>query len=81
MEMSQPKCGVCGYSHPPAADGTCPMEVKEDKNGNVIDYNDLFTPLKPIIQSQVEMKNIKDVKKMFMHTIVEITRIMESYKE
>ncbi len=80
--MSQGTCPECGFSHPPVAGG-CPMKKKKQKSpsGQSIDYNILFTPLKKILYSQIKMKDIKDVNKMFQSMIVSCTKIAEEYKE
>ena len=73
-------CNQCGFSHPPVA-GKCPMAKEKNAEGVTIDMNDLFTPLRTIAMSQIQKKGIKDIKKLFGYIIIEITKLLENYKE
>ncbi len=77
------ECPQCGMIHPPIAAGEiCPnAKTVDESTGVEIDFNKLFTPLKNIIKSQIEIKKIEDHGKMFGTIIVEMTKIIENYKE
>ena len=77
------ECPQCGMIHPPLPQGeTCPNAKSSNENSaSTIDFTPLFAPLKNIVTSQIQQKGIKDNKKMFGHIIVEMTRIIENYKE
>lgn len=77
------ECVQCGMIHPPVEAGKiCPNAKAVDENtGAVIDFNALFTPLKNIITSQIQTRGIKDHGKMFGQIIVEMTKMIENYKE
>jgi hypothetical protein len=81
--ISGSECSQCGMIHPPLAAGkVCPNARTVDENtGVVIDFNALFIPLKNIITSQIQTKEIKDHGKMFGQIIVEMTKMIENYKE
>lgn len=75
-------CSQCGYSHPPLPTGEkCPMAKEKSPSGIDIDYTEFFSSLKNILTSQINKKDIKDIKKFFGNIIVEITKISEDYKE
>jgi len=80
MTPSFGKCDQCGFTHPPVQ-GKCPMAKEKGPDGKEIDLNPLFTPLRTIAISQIQKKGIKDTKKLFGYIIVEITKLMENYKE
>jgi hypothetical protein len=80
MAPSVGKCDQCGFTHPPVA-GKCPMAKEKSAEGTLIDMNELFNPLRTIAISQIQKKEIKDTKKLFGYIIIEITKLMESYKE
>jgi hypothetical protein len=46
-----------------------------------IDFESLFKPLRDIIISQVENKEIKDTKKLFQFIIIKLVNIIDDYKE
>ncbi len=87
--MSSPKCGVCGYYHPMTVDGSCPMKQAnvgavpgtKSSTNNEINFENLYSPLRNIIVSQIETKNIKDPDKLFTYVIIEITKAIENFKE
>jgi hypothetical protein len=74
------KCEQCGFTHPPVT-GKCPMAKEKGPSGQELDLNPLFTPLRTIAISQIKTKDIKDLKKFFSYIIVEMTKLMEKYKE
>lgn len=79
---SMPYCKQCDMYHPPLPSGQrCPNAKIKSVSGDDIDFSSLFNPLKTICISQIENKKIKNYKKMFGYIIVEITRMMETYKE
>ena len=77
-------CKDCGFSHPPVPAGSrCSMSKTKEltPSGQEINFDVLITPLKNILVSQIKKKDIKDQKKLFGKVIVEITKIVEDYKE
>jgi len=74
------KCEQCGFTHPPIA-GKCPMAKEKGPSGQDLDLNPLFVPLRNIAISQIKSKGITDLKKFFMYIIIEMTKLMEQYKE
>ena len=85
MSMSFGSCYQCGLSHPPLPEGqTCPNAPVTSKVGGKekkVDLNIFFASLKNIFVSQMAIKDIKDPEKMFKHLIIEVTKILEEYKE
>jgi len=74
------RCEQCGFTHPPVT-GKCPMAKEKTSSGQELDLNPLLTQLRTIAISQIKTKNIKDLKKFFSYIIVEMTKLMENYKE
>lgn len=74
------KCEQCGYAHPPVK-GKCPMAKEKGADGQELDLNPFLATIRTIAISQVQMKKIKDTKKLFGYIIVEITKLLENYKE
>jgi len=82
MNTTFPVCIECGYAHPPLKPGEkCPMAKEKSPSGNVIDFEEIFMTLKNIMTSQIQQKDIKDIKKFFGNIIIKITKISEEYKE
>ena len=82
MNPSFPKCPQCGNYHPALKTGAiCPCAKVKDNEGKDIDFSKFFSDLKNICTSQIHNKGIKDVNKLFTFTIVQLTKIFESYKE
>ncbi len=76
------KCIHCGLLHPPLQPGEkCSIVPQKDDQGNEIDFNILFVPLRNILISQLQQKTIKEPKKLFGAVIVEITKFLETYEE
>ena len=76
------QCKECGFIHPIILDGKpCPMAKEKTKSGEEIDLSDFFKNLKFIVSSQIQQKQIKDIKKFLGLVIVEITKFFEKYKE
>jgi hypothetical protein len=69
------KCSVCGYFHP------SPECQKINKDDQEIDLTFLFSNLKNICYSKIKNNEIKNQKKLFSHIIIEITKILDNYKE
>ena len=81
-QMSFGICPQCNMMHPPLPPGAkCPMSKEKAPSGEVIDYESFFTPLKNILTSQIQSKNIKDTKKFLGNILVDITKLSEEYKE
>jgi len=76
------KCEQCGMFHPPLAQGqSCPMAKGTSATGESIDFNLLFGPLKNICTAQIEIKKIKDWRKMFAEITLKINEYVENYTE
>jgi len=76
------KCQQCGMIHPPLPQGErCPNATTKDEKGTVIDFTPLLSPLKNIVTSQIQLKKITNIKKFFGFVIVEMTKIIENYKD
>jgi len=80
ISASFARCEQCGFTHPPVT-GKCPMAKEKSPSGQELDLNPLFMPLRTITISQIQKNNIKDLKKFFGYIIVEMTKLMEKYKE
>lgn len=79
-------CPFCKMIHPPLRPGErCPNAGlgEDQKRFNITDetINKFIINLKNIIISNLTSKNIKDGTKFFQHAIIELTRIIEQYKE
>jgi len=79
-------CPFCKTIHPPLKPGEkCPNAGlgKDQKRFNITDetINKFIVNLKNIIISNLSAKNIKDGTKFFQHAIIELTKIVEQYKE
>ena len=82
MDMSFGLCSQCGLSHPPLKPGEkCPMAKEKDLSGSEIRFDNFFVTLKNILNSQIQLKKIKDSDKLLAFTLIEITKILEAYKE
>lgn len=76
------QCPQCGLLHPPLQPGEiCPNAPIKTIDNKEIDVNPFLAKLKTIFISQMDIKKIKDPEKMFTHLIVEVTKILENYKE
>lgn len=75
METVGIKCSVCGYFHP------APECQKVNKDDQDIDLTFLFSNLKNICYSKIRNNKIKNQKKLFSYIIIEITKIIDNYKE
>ena len=81
-QMSFGICPQCNMMHPPLPPGAkCPMSKEKAPSGEVIDYENFFISLKNILTSQIQSKNIKDIKKFLGNILVDITKLSEEYKE
>jgi hypothetical protein len=80
--MSFSICPDCGFAHPPVPAGSrCPLAKEKTASGEEINLEVIFTPLRNILISQIKKKDIKDQKKLFGKIILEVTKIVEDYKE
>ncbi len=78
----QPTCPQCGIMHPPVSRGsTCPNAPVKNEQGDEMDLTKFFIQLKNICMSQIEVKKIKDLNKLFNGILIEITKFLEEYKE
>jgi hypothetical protein len=82
---SFPLCSQCGFSHPEIPQGQkcslakTPMS-QEEKNIES-EVGTLVLQMKNIIMSKISQKGIKDTKKLVSFSIVEFTKLLETYKE
>ncbi len=75
-------CPQCGQSHPPIQPGQkCPMAPIQAAGGQKIDINPILEKMRVILTSQLEQKNITDTTKFSQFIIIELTKIIEGYKE
>lgn len=80
--MPNMKCSQCGYYHPPVPQGEeCPLKKKTDEYGNTIDTTNFFKSLKALLESQIQIKKIKDHKKLFNEIMLGINKTIENFKE
>jgi len=81
------KCHQCGTMHPPLQPGQkCPMAIataktQETDTGKKIEIFDITDTIVTIMVSQIERKNIKDVKKLKGYVILQLTKLLEGYSE
>ena len=82
IPLSNDKCLQCDMYHPPLQPGQiCPMAKVKNEFGDEIDLTDFFSNLKNVLLSQIKKKNIKDTKRILAFTLVNITKLLERYKE
>lgn len=79
-------CPQCNMMHPPLRPGEkCPnaalKSMTEEGDDVSVDVNKYLVNLQNILMSQIEMKKIKDVKKLFENITIEVTKFLEGYKE
>jgi len=78
-------CDQCGFTHPPLRPGQkCPAAEsgkEEIPEVGEVDLTDFIVNMKNILVSQIQTKKIKDVKKFISFAVIEITKILEGYKE
>jgi len=81
MSAAMPQCPQCKTFHPPIPPGEkCPM-VKDNINGQEIDYSGLLNNLRNVILSQIKLKGIKNIPKLFGFVQIEMMKLIENYKE
>jgi len=75
-------CPQCNTIHPPIRSGElCPnakMNLPSIKDEEIGDF---LVSMRNIIISQVEKKQVKNVKKLFQQSIVVLAKFLEEYKE
>jgi len=86
LQSRFPVCDQCGFTHPPLQPGQkCPAATNASKETipevGEIDLTDFIVNIKNILVSQIQTRRIKDVKKLTSFTIIEITKILEDYRE
>jgi len=80
--QTQPRCPDCGLIHPPVAAGQkCPLAKEKTSSGDLIDTSQFLSQLKNVVVSKIQIKKIKDTKKVFSGVIVEVTKFLDQYKE
>ena len=76
------QCPECGLMHPPLVGGaSCPMAVKKDVTGNTIDPTPTLNSMKNIIMANMLTKKIVDHTKFYRYIILNLTKLIEQYKE
>jgi hypothetical protein len=76
------KCNQCGLFHPPLKSGeTCPMAKEKTSDGTEINLNPFFSSMKNILTANIKKNNIKDIQKFTGNLIIELNKIIETYKE
>lgn len=79
---SNDKCGQCGLYHPPIRPGErCPMAKEKAADGTEIDLNKFFLNMKNIMIANIKKNDIKNIDKFTGHVIVNLNKIIETYKE
>jgi hypothetical protein len=83
ISASQGECHQCGLIHPPIQPGdkcpNAPLKVKGDQEQQ-INVNELVVKIKDILASQLEQKDIKDLKKFTGEMIMNLMKFCEDYK-
>lgn len=75
-------CPQCGNSHPPIQPGQkCPMSPIESPSGQKLDINPILEKMRVILTSQLEQKSVTDMTKFSQFIIIELTKLIEGYKE
>ncbi len=81
INPTAPRCDQCGMFHPPIQ-GTCPMAKPVSKTtGKKIDVDPFLRKIKPIVESQIEMKKLEDPTNLLNYLTVELTKLCEQYQE
>lgn len=76
------KCNQCGLFHPPLKSGEiCPMAKEKTSDGTEINLNIFFTTMKNIMVANIKKNNIKDIQKFSSYVIINLNKIIETYKE
>jgi len=86
MEGAQPtqtQCPQCGMYHPPiVGGGKCPMAKSVAKEtGKEYDLNQFFATFKTILESQIDLRGIKDVDAFTKALTVNVMKFCETYEE
>jgi hypothetical protein len=82
MEIYNPQCSQCGFHHPPLKEGTkCPAAKEKTESGEEIDLTNFHKNLTNVLHSQIKSKKIKNVKRILAFTLINITKLLERYKE
>ena len=77
-------CPQCKTIHPPLRPGEKCPNAAVDTSGyglNDGDMNKYLVELRNIVMSQMSKKQIKDGKKFFQFTIIELMKVIEEYNE
>ena len=80
------QCPQCNMMHPPLRPGEkCPNAIvkamTEESEDKTLDINKYLVNLQHILMSQIELKKIKDVKKLYENITIEMTKFLEAYTE
>ena len=79
---SQGECRQCGLIHPPLGPGLkCPNAPLVAKSNPEYNVNELVIKVKDILASQLEQKDIKDLKKFASEMVMTLMKFCEEYKE
>jgi len=80
--QTQPRCPDCGLIHPPVSVGQkCPLAKEKTSSGDLIDTSQFLSQLRNVVVSKIQIKKIKDPKKVFSAVIIEVTKFLEQYKD
>jgi hypothetical protein len=75
-------CPQCKNFHPPLQPNQkCPMAPIKTASGDKLDVNIVLDKMRVILTSQLEQKSIKDLTNFTQFIIVELTKLIEGYRE
>ena len=77
-------CPECNTIHPPLKSGEKCPNAKQDVSKYGLDdisVNKFVVDIRNIVVSQLDKKEIKDGRKLFQFTIIELMKILEGYNE
>jgi len=76
------ECPQCGLTHPKLPDGEkCPMAKEHTSDGSEINYENFMRNVRNIVSSQIHVKSIKNVNKMFAELTIQFMNVVEKYEE
>ena len=83
LQPTQTQCPQCGMFHPPLVGGAkCPMAKSVAKEtGESYDLNPFFATFKTILESQIDLRKIKDINAFTKALTVSIMKFCETYEE
>jgi hypothetical protein len=79
---TQGQCPQCKSYHPPLAPGEkCPNAKVEVKGMSEVNVNEFVVKVRDILASQMEQKEVKDIKKFTSGMVIALMKYCEEYKE